>query len=130
VQKKRLFTDYVISKSIVNIPEDKNKDLRGYPQSLAAAAVGRSALSFSPDVGTIRAMKRFGLLMAAALAIALPGAAASNTNLYIRVNQVGYRPGDTKVAMAFSTNPIGPAFSLYAAGPACADAKATDHRAD
>ena len=68
--------------------------------------------------------------MAAALAIALPGAAASNTNLYIRVNQVGYRPGDTKVAIAFSTNPIGPAFSLYAAGPACADAKATDHRTD
>jgi len=63
-------------------------------------------------------MKRFRLLLAAAaLAIALPGAAASNTNLYIRVNQVGYRPGDTKIAMAFSTSPVGLSFSIHPAGP-------------
>ncbi len=62
-------------------------------------------------------MKRFRLLLsAAALALALPGAAASNTNLYIRVNQVGYRPGDTKIAMAFSTSPIGPTFAIYPVG--------------
>jgi uncharacterized protein (DUF2141 family) len=70
-------------------------------------------------------MKRFRLLLAAAaLAIALPGAAASNTNLYIRVNQVGYRPGDTKIAMAFSTSPIGLSFSIHAAAPASSDARA------
>src|ERR1039458_1797867 len=71
-------------------------------------------------------MKRFRLsLAAAALSIALPGAAASNTNLFIRVNQLGYRPGDTKIAMAFSTIPIGPAFALYPAGPATSNPKAT-----
>src|ERR1017187_1413532 len=70
-------------------------------------------------------MKWFRLsLAAAALAIALHGAAASDTNLYIRVNQVGYRPDDTKIALAFSTSPIGPAFSIYAAGSTSADAKA------
>src|ERR1022692_2681528 len=70
-------------------------------------------------------MKRFRLsLAAAALSIALPGAAASNTNLFIRVNQLGYRPGDTKIAIAFSTNPIAPSFFIYPAGPAPSDAKA------
>src|ERR1017187_1895429 len=70
-------------------------------------------------------MKRFRLpLTAAALAISLRGAAASNTNLHIRVNQVGYRPGDTKIAMAFSTSPIGPAFAIYPAGAASAESKA------
>src|ERR1035438_9146793 len=85
-----------------------------------------AALFFSTLAATIHAMKRFRLsLAAAALSIALPGAAASNTNLFIRVNQLGYRPGDTKIAMAFSTIPIGPAFALYPAGPASSNAKAT-----
>src|ERR1035437_5666501 len=84
-----------------------------------------SALFFSSPPTTIHAMTRFRLLLAAAaLAIALPGAAASNTNLYIRVNQVGYRPGDTKIAMAFSTSPIGLSFSIHAAAPASSDARA------
>src|ERR1035437_7057148 len=85
-----------------------------------------SAMCFSLPVATIRAMKRIRLpfLAAAALGLALPGAAASNTNLYIRVNQVGYRPGDTKLAIAFSTNAIPPSFSIHAAAPASSDARA------
>src|ERR1017187_7083241 len=74
-------------------------------------------------------MKRFRLpLTAAALAISLRGTAGSNTSLYIRVNQVGYRPGDTKIAMAFSTSPIGPSFALYPVGPAGVAAKAVYER--
>jgi endoglucanase len=70
-------------------------------------------------------MKRFQLALAAAtLAIALHGAETSNTDCYIRVNQVGYRPGDTKIAMAFSTSPIGPSFSVYPAGAAASESKA------
>jgi endoglucanase len=70
-------------------------------------------------------MKRFWLPMAAAaLVIALQDAAASSTNLYIRVNQVGYRPGDTKIALAFSTSPIESAFAIYPVGPAGMAAKA------
>jgi hypothetical protein len=70
-------------------------------------------------------MNRFRLLLTAAgLAIAFQSAQASNTNLYIRVNQVGYRPGDTKIAMAFSTSPIESAFALYPVGPADVVAKA------
>jgi hypothetical protein len=70
-------------------------------------------------------MKRFRLpLAAAALAIALQSAQASDTNLYIRVNQIGYRPGDTKIAMAFSASPLGPAFTIYPAGLAASESKA------
>jgi hypothetical protein len=69
-------------------------------------------------------MKRFQLLLApAVLALALHVAAASDTNLYLRVNQLGYRPCDTKLAMAFSTSSIGPAFAIYPAG-ASSDSKA------
>src|ERR1035437_7854058 len=84
-----------------------------------------SALFFSSPPTTIHAMTRFRLLLAAAaLAIALPGAAASNTDLYIRINQVGYRPADTKIAMAFSTSPIGASFSIYPAWPVSSHSKA------
>ena len=70
-------------------------------------------------------MKQFRLLLAAAsLALAVHSATASDTNFYIRVNQLGYRSGDTKIAMAFSTSPIGPSFAIYEAGPAFDDAKA------
>ena len=69
-------------------------------------------------------MKRFRLPLAAALALALSGAAVSNTNLYIRVNQIGYRAGDTKIAMAFAASPIGPSFSICPAGPASSNSKA------
>ena len=70
-------------------------------------------------------MKRFRLPVAVALlAIALQSAQATDTNLYIRVNQVGYRPGDTKIAVAFSTSPIGPEFAIYPVGPTGVPAKA------
>lgn len=83
-----------------------------------------SALFFSSEAATIREMKRFQLpLVAAALALALHGTAASETNLYIRVNQVGYRPADTKIAMAFSTSAIGPSFAICQAGPASSESK-------
>jgi len=85
-----------------------------------------SALFFSSEAATIREMKRFRLPLAAAaaLALALHGTAASETNLYIRVNQVGYRPADTKIAMAFSTSAIGSSFAIYQAGPASSESKA------
>ena len=54
-------------------------------------------------------MKLFRLCLAAGgLLSALPGAIASETNLYIRLNQIGYRPADPKIAVAFSTEPVGP----------------------
>ena len=69
-------------------------------------------------------MKRFQLPLAAALVIALQSATASDSNSCVRINQVGYRPGDTKIAIAFSTNPIESAFAIYPVGPAGVAAKA------
>src|ERR1035437_4980200 len=84
-----------------------------------------AALSFSSPAVTIGAMKRFRhSLSAAALALALLCAAASDTNLYIRANQLGYQPGSIKIAMAFSTSPVGPEFAVYPVGSADAVAKA------
>ncbi len=40
------------------------------------------------------------------------GARISAAELYLRANQVGYRPDDVKIAVAFSTNPLPAAFSV------------------
>jgi endoglucanase len=73
----------------------------------------------------MRAMKLFRLCIAAAgLLAALQGAIAKDTNLHVRLNQIGYRPADSKIAVAFSTEPIGPSFSIYPAEHPASDSRA------
>ncbi len=52
------------------------------------------------------------LLMAAVLVMGLRSTLASAVEIYLRVNQVGYRPGDVKSAIAFSSGPLPGSFSV------------------
>ncbi len=49
------------------------------------------------------------------LALLVAGGSALGDEIFIRASQVGYRPGDTKLAAAFSTSPLPASFTLVIA---------------
>ena len=49
--------------------------------------------------------------------LCLAGLGAQAEEIFIRANQVGYKPGDVKVAIAFSKSPLPESFSILEDGP-------------
>src|ERR1051325_4292180 len=53
----------------------------------------------------------------ATFGLCLAGLGAQAEEICIRANQVGYKPGDVKVAIAFSKSPLPESFSILEDGP-------------
>jgi hypothetical protein len=53
-----------------------------------------------------RNLLRRHVLLAALFVFIVSRASLGQTNAYIRINQAGYLPADTKIAIAFSKSPL------------------------